>query len=69
MAPASAIEEDRMSKKAVKEKGRPNQHKGPKLDISFKKMSPTEVGEFTARRAAGEDEAAIIADFRRRKRA
>ena len=59
-----------MSKKAVKEKpGKANQHKGAKLNVSFKKMTPTEVTEFTARRAAGEDEAAIIADFRRRKHA
>lgn len=58
-----------MAKKMVKEKVKPNQQKGHKLDISFKKMTPTEVTEFTARRAAGEDEAAIIADFRRRKRA
>jgi hypothetical protein len=59
-----------MSRKAMREKdGNRNHKKGAKLDISFKKMSPTEVSEFTARRAAGEDEAAIIADFRRRKRA
>lgn len=58
-----------MAKKVEKEKVKPNQHKGHKLDVSFKKMTPTEVTEFTARRAAGEDEAAIIADFRRRKRA
>lgn len=59
-----------MSKKSdVKEKGKPNHRKGAKLDIRFNKMSPTEVAEFTARRAAGEDEAAIVADFRRRKRA
>jgi hypothetical protein len=53
----------------VKDTGKPNHRKGAKLDIRFKKMSPTEVAEFTARRAAGEDEAAIVADFRRRKRA
>ena len=57
-----------MSKKAMKENGKPNHRKGAKVDIQFKRMSPTEVTEFTARRAAGEDEAAIIADFRRRKR-
>lgn len=57
-----------MSKKAVKDNPK-NARKGPKVDISFKKMTPTEVSEFTARKAAGEDEAAIIADFRRRKRA
>lgn len=59
-----------MSKKsAVKEKGKPSHQKGAKLDIRFKKMSATEVAEFTTRRANGEDEAAIVADFRRRKRA
>jgi hypothetical protein len=58
-----------MSKKVTKENGKPSHKKGEKLQISFKKMSPTEVSEFTARRAAGEDEAAIVADFRRRKRA
>jgi hypothetical protein len=58
-----------MSKKAMREKEKPNQRKGAKLDIRFNKMSPTEVAEFTARRAAGEDESAIVADFRRRKRA
>ncbi|MNS59725.1 hypothetical protein D3C72_926900 [compost metagenome] len=58
-----------MSKKATREKEKPSQRKGAKLDIRFNKMSPTEVAEFTARRAAGEDESAIVADFRRRKRA
>lgn len=58
-----------MSKKPVKDNGKAAMRKGAKLDISFKKMSPTEVTEFTSRRAAGEDEAVILADFRRRKRA
>ena len=51
----------------MREKG--NHHKGSKVDVRFKKMSPDEVAEFTTRRAAGEDEAKIIADFRRRKQA
>ena len=57
-----------MSRKAMKD-NKGHDRKGAKLDIRFKKMSPTEVAEFTARRAAGEDEAAIVADFRRRKQA
>lgn len=57
-----------MSRKNAKEKDKAHQKKGAKLDIRFNKMSPTEVAEFTARRAAGEDEAAIVADFRRRKK-
>ena len=58
-----------MSRKAMREKSKPNHHKGSKVDVRFKKMSPDEVVEFTTRRAAGEDEAKIIADLRRRKRA
>lgn len=59
-----------MSKKAFKDNNpKAKGGKAPKFDISFKKMTPTEVSEFTARKAAGEDEAVIIADFKRRKRA
>lgn len=58
-----------MSKKAVKENPKHVHQKGAKSDIPFKKMSPTELSEFNTRRAAGEDEATIAADLKRRKRA
>jgi hypothetical protein len=58
-----------MSKKAVKETGKFQHQKAPRADIPFKKMTPSELAEFNTRRAAGEDEAAIAADFKRRKRA
>ena len=71
MAAASDDKEDFMSKKSPpKDNGKTTHHgKGGKSEISFKKMSSTELAEFTARRAAGESESAIAADFKRRKRA
>ncbi len=59
-----------MSKKDKDEAKNKHQHlKGSKSGVQFKKMSSTELVEFTARRAAGESEIAIAADFKRRKRA
>lgn len=42
---------------------------GSKSGIQFKKLSPSELAEFNTRRANGESEEAIAADFKRRKRA
>lgn len=60
-----------MSKKEPQEHGKAKhqQPKGSKSGIPFKKLTTTELAEFTARRAAGESEAAIAADLKRRKRA
>ena len=51
------------------EKAKHQHLRGSKSGVSFKKMSSTEMAEFTARRAAGESETAIAADLKRRKRA
>lgn len=62
-----------MSKKDKREakqdaKKHQQQH-GSKAGLQFKKLSPTELVEVMARRAAGETESAIAADLKRRKRA
>ncbi|HEY9722607.1 MAG TPA: hypothetical protein V6D47_11350 [Oscillatoriaceae cyanobacterium] len=42
--------------------------KGSKSGIQFKKLTPQELVEFNTRRANGESEEAIAADFKRRRR-
>lgn len=58
-----------MSKKAVKENNKTKERKGAKIDVPFKQLTPAELVEFNTRRANGEDESAIAADFKRRRRA
>ncbi|MDB5101086.1 MAG: hypothetical protein JWM80_5507 [Cyanobacteria bacterium RYN_339] len=59
-----------MSKHEKEAEKAKHQHlKGSKSGMPFKKLSATEMAEFTARRAAGESEMQIAADLKRRKRA
>lgn len=59
-----------MSKKEPENQKAKHAHlKGSKNGMAFKKLSGAEMAEFMARRAAGETEAQIAADLKRRKRA